>query len=47
MNPQIAQTVVHMGFAITDIVSHRSLRDALQYFLRRERSSSTGLRIKA
>jgi rsbT co-antagonist protein RsbR len=46
INPQIAQTVIHMGFGITDIVAHRSLRDALQHFIHRKQSS-TRLRIKA
>jgi len=45
INPQIAQTVIHMGFGMGDIVSHRSLRDALQQFLHRK-ESSTRLRIK-
>lgn len=31
MNPQIAQTVVHMGVDMAGVVTHRSLRDALQY----------------
>ena len=29
LNPHIAQTVVHMGLDLSDIVTHRSLRDAL------------------
>ena len=33
INPQIAQTVIHMGFGMGDIVSHRSLRDALQHYV--------------
>jgi rsbT co-antagonist protein RsbR len=35
INPQIAQTVIHMGVDMADVVSHRSLRDALQYFIGR------------
>ena len=35
INPQIAQTVIHMGIDMADVVSHRSLRDALQFFIRR------------
>jgi rsbT co-antagonist protein RsbR len=35
INPQIAQTVIHMGLAMADVVSHRSLRDALQTFIQR------------
>jgi rsbT co-antagonist protein RsbR len=46
INPQIAQTVIHMGFAMTDIVSHRSLRDALQHFIHRKEPTTTRLRIK-
>lgn len=33
MNPQIAQTVIHMGVDMAGVVTHRSLRDALQYFI--------------
>jgi rsbT co-antagonist protein RsbR len=32
----IAQTVVHMGLDLADIVTHRSLRDALAYYVRRQ-----------
>jgi rsbT co-antagonist protein RsbR len=35
INPQIAQTVVHMGIDMSGVVSHRSLRDALQFFIER------------
>ncbi len=45
INPQIAQTVIHMGLEMADIVSHRSLRDALQYFINRKQSAPR-LRIK-
>jgi rsbT co-antagonist protein RsbR len=38
INPQIAQTVVHMGVDMAGVVTHRSLRDALQYFVRRDRA---------
>jgi rsbT co-antagonist protein RsbR len=31
MNPQIAQTVVHMGVDMEGVTTHRSLRDALHY----------------
>jgi rsbT co-antagonist protein RsbR len=40
INPQIAQTVVHMGLDMADVVSHRSLRDALQHFIDRGRTRS-------
>jgi rsbT co-antagonist protein RsbR len=33
LNPHIAQTVVHMGLDLSDIVTHRSLRDALYRFV--------------
>jgi len=33
INPHIAQTVVHMGLDLTDIVTHRSLRDALSHYV--------------
>jgi len=34
INPHIAQTVVQMGLDLTDIVTHRSLRDALSHYVR-------------
>ena len=37
-NPQIAQTVIHMGLDMADLVSHRSLRDALQFFINRKQT---------
>lgn len=33
INPHIAQTVVHMGLDLSDIVTHRSLRDALKQYV--------------
>ena len=33
INPHIAQTVVQMGLDLTDIVTHRSLRDALGHYV--------------
>jgi rsbT co-antagonist protein RsbR len=36
INPQIAQTVIHMGVDMADLVSHRSLRDALTHFINRK-----------
>lgn len=35
ISPHIAQTVVHMGLDLTDVVTHRSLRDALQRYVNR------------
>jgi rsbT co-antagonist protein RsbR len=35
ISPHIAQTVVHMGLDIDDIVTHRSLRDALAHYVTR------------
>ena len=32
ISPHIAQTVVHMGLDLDDIVTHRSLRDALAHY---------------
>jgi rsbT co-antagonist protein RsbR len=29
INPHIAQTIVHMGVELADVVTHRTLRDAL------------------
>jgi rsbT co-antagonist protein RsbR len=37
INPQIAQTIVHMGIDMEGIRTHRSLRDALYYFVRPRR----------
>jgi rsbT co-antagonist protein RsbR len=33
-NPHIAQTVVHMGIDLANVVTFRSLRDALQHYVR-------------
>jgi rsbT co-antagonist protein RsbR len=40
MNPHIAQTVVHLGMDLGELVSHRSLRDALQFFIGKQRASA-------
>jgi rsbT co-antagonist protein RsbR len=37
INPQIAQTIVHMGMEMQGLVTHRSLRDALQHFVGQRR----------
>jgi rsbT co-antagonist protein RsbR len=37
INPQIAQTIVHMGMEMQGLVTHRSLRDALQHFVGQHR----------
>jgi rsbT co-antagonist protein RsbR len=42
INPQIAQTVVHMGLDMADVLSHRTLRDALQHFIDRGARRSHG-----
>jgi rsbT co-antagonist protein RsbR len=34
-NPHIAQTVVHMGIDLANVVTYRSLRDALQQYVKR------------
>ena len=34
MKPGIAQTVVHMGIDLTNVIVYRNLRDALQHFVR-------------
>jgi rsbT co-antagonist protein RsbR len=33
MNPHIAQTVVHMGLDLSNVTTHRNLRDALQQYV--------------
>jgi len=40
ISPHIAQTVVHMGLELDDVVTHRSLRDALAHYVHRLRSTS-------
>jgi len=35
LSPNIAQTVVHMGLTLDDVVTQRSLRDALTYYVNR------------
>ncbi|MFT3768489.1 MAG: STAS domain-containing protein [Minicystis sp.] len=47
MNPQIAQTVVHMGVDMEGVTTHRSLRDALHYMTgsgSRSRPTNSGRR---
>lgn len=40
INPAIAQTIIHMGVDLSGVVTHRTMRNALQYFVdRRERAS--------
>jgi rsbT co-antagonist protein RsbR len=41
ISPHIAQTVVHMGIDLTNVVTHRSLRDALQMYVNRSNKSSS------
>jgi rsbT co-antagonist protein RsbR len=43
LNPHIAQTVVHMGLDLSDIVTHRSLRDALFRYVTASNASSNAL----
>jgi rsbT co-antagonist protein RsbR len=38
MNPHIAQTVVHMGIDMSNVVTHRTLHEALQQFVTRSGS---------
>ena len=33
MNPHIAQTCVHMGLDLSNVITHRNLRDALQQYV--------------
>ena len=46
INPQIAQTVVHMGVNMEGVVTHRSLRDALQHFIARRRAQRALQQVK-
>lgn len=46
INPRIAQTILHMGINMADLESHRSLRDALQYFIDREQETSARARAR-
>jgi len=45
INPQIAQTIVHMGIDMAGVRTHRSLRDALYHFVRPKRSRPPTLTI--
>lgn len=42
LNPHIAQTVVHMGLDLSDIVTHRSLRDALFRYVTTKSAEASG-----
>jgi rsbT co-antagonist protein RsbR len=42
LNPHIAQTVVHMGLDLSDIVTHRSLRDALYRYVTTSHAAASG-----
>ncbi len=35
INPAIAQTIIHMGVDLSGVVTHRTMRNALQYFMGR------------
>jgi len=39
MNPHIAQTCVHMGLDLSNVITHRNLRDALQQYVVQLQSS--------
>jgi len=41
INPQIAQTIVHMGVDMEGVTTHRSLRDALTHFVGRHNNGKT------
>jgi rsbT co-antagonist protein RsbR len=43
LNPHIAQTIVHMGLDLSDVVTHRSLRDALHHHVMQSARSSAEL----
>ena len=43
LNPHIAQTVVHMGLDLSDIVTYRSLRDALLRYVRADAANQAGV----
>jgi rsbT co-antagonist protein RsbR len=42
ISPGIAQTIVSMGLDLGGIVTHRSLREALQFYVRSQRRSANG-----
>jgi rsbT co-antagonist protein RsbR len=42
ISPGIAQTIVNMGLDLGGIVTHRSLRDALQHYVRGQRRNGAG-----
>jgi rsbT co-antagonist protein RsbR len=39
LNPAVARTITHMGINLEGIRSHRTLRDALQSYVKRERAA--------
>ncbi len=41
INPQIAQTIVHMGVDMEGVTTHRSLRDALTHFVGRHSKAAS------
>lgn len=45
LNPHIAQTVVHMGLDLSDIVTHRSLRDALYGYVGQAQALKTAPKV--
>jgi rsbT co-antagonist protein RsbR len=47
LNPHIAQTVVHMGLDLSDIVTHRSLRDALYRYVAQPAAASAAAQTAA
>ena len=44
INPQIAQTIVHMGVDMEGVTTHRSLRDALTHFVGRHSKAAPSRR---
>ncbi len=43
INPAIAQTIIHMGVDLSGVVTHRSMRNALQQFVEEHRRKTEGL----
>jgi rsbT co-antagonist protein RsbR len=43
ISPTIAQTIVHMGVTLDGVITRRSLRDALQDFVRMEFLAAMGI----
>jgi rsbT co-antagonist protein RsbR len=47
INPNVARSIIHMGVELSGIRTYRSLRDALQHYVRRREASATPVKSQA